>query len=228
MSSDPIGGYILFPADLARADLIAITLKAMELAPDEFEVRLPEDGIPLLPEEGFPFRTEEPPERALALLAQEPSGVIQGRDSKGAEIFWFEPPIEAYQPIEIWVNPLAMYYEEDPDWVDFFAKRWLQLCEQGQAVFGSFSPFFFKSERDYMKEKIMPVFQNGKVLDFLIQIEPSWLVYLGSELAEHWRQEQRPTYSPVVTSQDLPSGTHFFRTSLGVQGSALSTLRSYP
>jgi hypothetical protein len=229
MSSDPIGGYILFPAALARADLIAVTLKAMELAPDEFEVRLPEeDGTPLIPEEGFPFRTEEPPERALALLAQEKGGVIQGRASKGAEIFWFEPTIASYQPIDVWVDPIAMYYERDPEWVDLFAKRWLQLCEQGQAVFGYFCPFFFMFERDYLQEKILPVFQNGTVRDILEEIEPSWLVFLGSELAERWRQEQSPLYTPLLDSQDLPSGAHFFRISLGVQEAALSTLRSYP
>jgi hypothetical protein len=224
MSSDPIGGYILSP--LTRADLIAVTLKAMELAPDEFEVRLPEDGSPLLPEEGFPFRTEDPPERALTLLAQEKSGVIKGKDSRGAEIFWFEPPLASYQPITIWVEPVAMYYEKTPERVDRFAQQWLQLCEQGHAVFGYFSPIFFMFEREYLQDNVLPAFQQGTVRQFLEQITPGWLIYLGSELAERWRQEGSPSYSPLLISQDLPSGAHFFRTSLGVSASSLSTLGS--
>ena len=81
MSSDPVGGYTLFPSTLTRADLIEVTLKAMELEPDEFQVGLPEDGFPRFPSEGYPLRTEEPPERALALLSQEECGVIEGKGS---------------------------------------------------------------------------------------------------------------------------------------------------
>lgn len=224
MSSDPIGGYILFPSILARADLIVITLKAMELAPDEFEVRLPEDEYPLFPEEGFPFRTEEPPERALSLLAQEKGGVIKGTGLKSGEIFWFEPVIASYQPIEVWAEERAMEYNKWPQEIDFFVTRWLQFCEQGQAIFGYFSPFYFKFAHDYLEEKILPAFLHGTARDFLKQIEPCWLVYLGRELTERWRLEQKPLYSPLLLSQDLPSGAHFFRTSLDLFDASSSIL----
>jgi hypothetical protein len=178
MSSDPIGGYTLFPTTLTRTGLIAMTLKAMELVPDEFEVLLPRDGSPRLPEEGFPYRTEESPARALELLAQEESGVIEGKSLRGAETFWFEPAIASYPVVTFWVEPMAMYYHKWPEDVDLFARRWLQLCVQGQAVFGYFSPFAFMFERDYLEEQILPALQGGSVRDLLEQIMPSWLIYL--------------------------------------------------
>lgn len=224
MSSDPVGGYILFPTTLTRADLIAVTLKAMELASGEFEVLLPEDGFPRLPEDGYPLRTVEPPERALALLAQEESGVIAGKGLKGAETYWFEPVIASYPLVTLWVEPMALYDDKWPEHIDFFVKRWLQLCEQGQAVFGYFSPFSFMFERDYLQDKILPAFHGGSVRDLLEQITPGWLLYLGSELAERWRQEQMPTPSPILISQDLSSGAHFFRTSRNVAEASLSIL----
>ncbi len=104
MSRDPVGGYILFPPALSRAELITVTLQAMEPGPDEFEVRLPEeDGLPRIPADGYPFRIEEPPEHALALQAQEESGVIEGKGSKSAETYWFEPMVASYPVVDIWV-----------------------------------------------------------------------------------------------------------------------------
>ena len=216
MSSDPVGGYILFPATLTRADLIAVILESMELAPDEFEVRLPEeDGFPRLPEDGFPFRTEEPVEYALDLLAQEESGVLVGRGSKIAETFWLEPMIATYQPVTIWVSATAMRYSRSSDAVEFFATRWLHLCEKGKAVFGYFTPFSFMFEREYLRDTILPALQKGD-LSRLQNADINWLIYLGPELAERWRQEQTPFPSPPLISQDLPSGAHFFRTRTSV------------
>ncbi len=216
MSSDPVGGYLIFPSTLSRADLIAVTLQAMELGPEEFEVRLPdEEGFPRLPEEGFPFRTVEPPERALALLAEVESGVINSRD---VETYWLEPVIAAYQPLTIWITASAMRYRGSPDKViELYTARWLHLCEQGQAVLGYFSPFGFMNEHDYLEEKILPALQREDLPE-LLAAEVNWLIYLGPELAERWRQEQTPFPSPPLISQDLPSGAHFFRTSTSVFG----------
>lgn len=227
MSSDPVGGYILFPSMLTRADLIAVALKAMRLTPDEFQVRLFEGGSPCFPDAGYPFRTEEPPERALTLLAQEECGVIEGRGLKSPETYWFEPVVTSYPVVTIWVVDRAMRYDQRPKEIEDFVVRWLQLCEQGQAVFGYFCLFGFMFEREYLEDKILPAFQSSDTRHFLEQIMPSWLIYLGPELAERWRQEKRPSPSPLQISQDLPSGAHFFRTSLGVFESSLSVFRPW-
>ncbi len=219
MSSDPVGGYILFPPTLSRADLIAVTLRTMELIPDEFEVRLPdEDGLPRTGADGYPFRTEEPPERALTLLAKEESGLIEGKASKSAETYWFEPIVASYPVINLWVTNRAMYYNERSEEIEAFVIRWLHLCEQGQAVFGYFSPFGFMYERDYVEDRILPPLQDEDLNQLLKANNANWLIYLGPELAERWRQEQTPFPSSPSVSQDLPSGAHFFRTSTSVFG----------
>ncbi|BCL80905.1 hypothetical protein ccbrp13_33700 [Ktedonobacteria bacterium brp13] len=227
MSYDPVGGYVLFPPTLARVDLIAVTLKAMELGLDEFEVLLPEDGLPLFPSEGFPVLPGGSSEQAVEHLAQEESGVIEGKGTKSSEIYWFEPRAASYPVVTVWVEPRAINYEKRPEKVEHFVERWLQLCEQGQAVFGYFSPFGFMFERDYLEETILPVFQNGTARQFLEEITPSWLIYLGPELAERWRQEQTPLPSPLQISQDLSSGAHFLRASPGVESSSLSVFRPW-
>ncbi|BCL79164.1 hypothetical protein ccbrp13_16290 [Ktedonobacteria bacterium brp13] len=48
------------------------------------------------------MRIEEPPERALALLAQEESGVIEGKGIKSPETYWFEPVVNSYPTVTIW------------------------------------------------------------------------------------------------------------------------------
>lgn len=209
MSSGPVGGYILFPSTLAKADLIAITLHAMELAPDEFDVGLYDEGV--YSEDGYPFRAEEPLERALMLLAQEEGGLIDGKGGKSAEDYWFEPPVATYQPITIWVTNSAVRRPERVDYVESLAQRWPQLCEQGQAVFGYFCSFEHMFDRDYLVEKIVPALQQGDLAK-LMNTDINWLIYLGPDLAQRWRQEQTPFPSPPVISQELPSGAHFFRT----------------
>lgn len=214
--SDFVGGYILFPSALSRADLIAVTLRAMELLPNEFEVRLPdEDGLPRIPADGYPFRTEEPPERALALLAKEESGLIEGKVSKSAETYWFEPMAASYPVINLWVAYRAMRYSERSGEIEAFIGRWLHLCEQSQALFGYFSPFGFMGERDYLEDTILPSLQREDLSQLLVA-EVNWLIYLGPELAERWRREQTPFPSPPLVSQELPSGAHFFRTKRSV------------
>ncbi len=212
---DFVGGYILFPPTLSRTNLITLTLQAMELGPEEFEVRLPEDGLPRTATDGYPFRTEQPPERALALLAQEESGVIEGKGAKISEVFWFEPTAASYPVINLWVADRAMRYGERPQEIESFTERWLHLCEQGKAVLGYFSLFGFMSERDYLEDQILPALQHGD-LPQLLKGRGNWLIYLGPELAELWRQEQTPFPSLPLISQDLPSGAHFFRTKTSV------------
>ena len=224
MSSDVVGGYILFPPTLKRTELIALTLKALELGPDEFQVRLPEDGFPRFSGEGYPFRTEESPERALMLLAQEESGVIEGKGLKSPETYWFEPVAASYPVLTVWVVDQAMSYDRRPNEIENFVVRWLQLCEEGHAVLGYFCPFDFMLEREYLQEKILPSLESGSVRDLLAQITPGWLIYLGPELAERWRHEKRPEPSPLLASQDLPSGAQFLRASSGVPESSLSVL----
>ena len=104
-----------------------------------------------------------------------------------------------------------MYYPEQADYVESFVRRWPQLCEQGQAVFGYFSPFEYMFERDYLKERIVPALQRGDLAE-LMSTDINWLIYLGPDLAQRWRQEQTPFPSPPLISQKLPSGAHFFRT----------------
>ncbi len=209
MSSEPVVSYLIFPSTLSRANLIAVTLQAMELGPEEFEVRLPRRA------DGFPLQTEEPLERALAFLAQVENGVIEGKGSKASETYWFEPAAASHPVINLWVANRAMYYDERPEEIESFVRRWLHLCEQGQAVFGYFSPFAFMSERDYLEDKILPALQREDLPELLVA-DVNWLIYLGPELAERWRQEQTPFPSPPLVSQDLPSGAHFFRTKTSV------------
>lgn len=211
MSSNLIGGPVLFPTAAKRADLITLTLRAMELGQDEFQVRLCEDGFPRFSGEGYPFRTEEPQSRALTLLAQEECGVIEGAGPKDPEIYWFEPPLATYPMITVWVRDSAMLYHTYTDQVEAFARRWLQLCEQGQAVFGYISPFEDMLYRDYLEEHIVPALQQGKLSE-LMGTDINWLIYLGPDLARRWRQEQTSFPTLPLVSQELPSGAHFFRT----------------
>jgi hypothetical protein len=225
MSYDPVGGYVLFPPTLTRADVITVTLKAMELGPDRFEILLPEDGFPRFPHEGFPVLAEEPSEEAIAHLTREESGVVEGKGAQSFETYWFEPVAASYPVVTCWIEPRALDHEKRPTETESFVKRWLQLCEQGQAAFGYFSPFGFMFEREYLEEKILPALQNDTARQLLEQITPSWLLYLGPELAERWRQEGKPSPSPLLTSENLPSGAHFLRASSGVEDSAFSVLR---
>ena len=209
MSDSPVGGYILFPSTLAKADLITATLQAMELASEEFEIRLYDEGK--YSEEVYPFRTEDSPERALELLVQEEIGMIKGEGGKGAEIYLFEPIVASYSVIVIKVDSVIFYRERFLCHAESFARRWPRLCEQGQAVFGYFCPFEHMFERDYLTEKIMPALQGGD-LATLMSTDINWLIYLGPELAQRWRQEHTPFPVSPVVSQEMPSGAHFFRT----------------
>ena len=221
MSYDPVGGYVVFPSTLARADVIAVTVRTMELGPDEFEILLPGEDSPPFPDD-FPSRANEPFEQAVVHLAQVESWAIENKAITRSETYWFEPPAASYPVVTIWVVDRAINSKTHPAETERFVERWLQLCEQGQAVFGYFCPFGFMFEREYLEEKILPVFQRGTVRQFLDEIMPSWLIYQGPELAERWRQEQRPLPSPLLVSQDLPSGAHFLRTSEDVNKSSLS------
>ena len=162
------------------------------------------------------------------MLAQEESGVINGKGSKSSEIYWFEPAIESYPLVTSWVYDNAMIYDKRPNEVENFVSRWLQLCEQGQALFGYFAPFEHMFDRDHLEENVWPIFKGGDARLILAQVMPSWLIYLGSELAERWRQEQKPSPSPLLVSQDLPSDAHFFRTALNVFDSSLSEFPVFP
>jgi hypothetical protein len=73
-------------------------------------------------------------------------------------------------------------------------------------------------ERDYVESRILPPLQNEDLNQLLEANDANWLVYLGPELAERWRQEQMPLPFTPLDSQDLPSGAHFFRTRTEVFG----------
>jgi hypothetical protein len=57
MSPGPVGGYTVFPATLTRAELIAVTLEALELVPEEVKAQVFEEHDEwesLLPEHSPP------------------------------------------------------------------------------------------------------------------------------------------------------------------------------
>jgi hypothetical protein len=220
MSRDPVGGYTVFPATLTRADLIAVTLEALERAPEEVQAQVFHDDEYSLPDYGYPLRTVD-----LAVLAEKKSGVLEV--DRGTTTIWFEPAAGSYPLATFWVYWRIMVYENYPEKVDSFARRWLQLCEQGKALFGYFSPYGHMFERDCLLEEVLPAFEDGSVTGLLNAITPSWLIYFGHDLAERWRQAERPTPSPTLISQDLPSGAHFIRAGLDVFESQNSVKRPW-
>ncbi len=217
--SDFVGGYILFPTTQQRSDVIMAILQAMELPLSEVEIKLPDEGeTDTLPEDSFPTRTLEPPERALEELALVQGGAINAKGPTRSEIFWFESMLPTYHVINLWVSSTKMYYGRNAEYVENLVTRWLQLCEQGNATFGYFSPFEHMFDRDYLEEQFLPSLKRNDA-PFILQKEDAlWLIYLGPELAQRWREEKiKLPFKPLV-SQELPSGAHFFRTTKEVFG----------
>ena len=223
MSYDPAGGYTLFPSSLTRGEVIALTVKAMEVGPDEFEVGLSEDGFPRFAGEGYPLRKEEPLQRAVALLAEEECGVIEPKGIKARETYWFEPALGSYPTVIFWVSDATWWYKRQPEQVEDFVRRWLKLCEEGHALFGYISHFYHMFARERLEQEVFPAFEQGTFPKFLETIRASWLIYLGSKLVEQWREGQRPSPVPILLSEDMPSGAHFFRLSRDVTTSSAST-----
>ena len=231
-----LGGYLLFPSTQTYADLVRVTLQAMELTPADVKVLLPREGFALPPSTGLP--TEE----ALGTLVQTGGGLnatIVGRP----ELYWFEPaagpyslpnlwedgeawlePVNGLYPVvNIWVADVALRDEAPYAPIEQFVERWLRLCEQGHVVFGYFSPFEFKTERDFLDERVFPHLQEGNLPELLKDSDSSWFVYLGPELAKRWRQEhvrwpKSWSGSEPFLSWELPSGAQFIRTSEGIFG----------
>ncbi len=211
--SDFVGGCILFPPELDRTTEIRTVLKAMELAPDEFEVRLPDEGVSRLTEDDYPLRTVEPPEYALQLLAEVESGLLRGEGSKSPETYWIDPCLDIYPVVTICVVDSAMFYDQWPEEIEFFAKRWLQLCEQGQAVFGYFVPFEHMFTRSYLEEQFFPAVDQGNFKGILDELQTLWLLYLGPELAARFQEKHPILPASLFEVKHLPSGALFIRVS---------------
>ncbi|GCE28096.1 hypothetical protein KDA_35800 [Dictyobacter alpinus] len=219
--SDYVGSCLFFESNQTRDALITATLNAMELLLDSYDVRLPdEDGFPRFAGEGYPVRTEATPELSLAALVRLESGIIEAEGPDQRETIWFDPKVGPYPVITIWVVDSAMYYEDWPEYSEAFVKRWLQLCEQGKAVFGYFSPFEHMFELTLLETQFLPLIQSGDSAQLLAPSDVYWLAYLGPELAQNWRQQQMPlpeTVHPRIL-QELPSRAHFLRMTTSVYG----------
>ena len=136
---------------------------------------------------------------------------------------WLEPVNGLYPVVNIWVADVALRDEAPYAPIEQFVERWLRLCEQGHVVFGYFSPFEFKTERDFLDERVFPHLQEGNLPELLKDSDSSWFVYLGPELAKRWRQEhvrwpKSWSGSEPFLSWELPSGAQFIRTSEGIFG----------
>ena len=217
--SDFVGGCILFEPEQTREALITATLQAMNLVTGAFNVLLPdEDGFPRHSGEGYPVRTKPTLEQSLAALAQVESGVIEAKGPDQCETLWFDAKVGPYPVITIWVNDSAMFYDEWPEYSEALVERWLQLCEQGHAVFGYFSPYEHMFERERLEERFLPALQNEDVTQLLAPADVYWLAYLGPDIASRWRQQQMslPKNVHPLVSRALPSGAHFLRMTTSV------------
>jgi hypothetical protein len=219
--SDFVGGCLFFPPEQTREALITDTLHAMELLPDAYDVRLPdEDGTPRFFAEGWPLRREASPEQSLATLTHLETGLIETKKPGPEEIFWFEPKVGPYPVMTIWVTDSAMFYDEWPEYSEAFIERWLRLCEQSKAIFGYFGPFEHMFERTALEKDFLPALQNEDTTQLLASAVVYWLAYLGPELAQHWREQNMPLPENVhpLVSRALPSGAHFLRITKSVFG----------
>jgi hypothetical protein len=232
-----VGGYLLFPSIQTYTDLIPLVLQAMELTPADVEVSLPREGY------AFPPKTDLPVEQALVELGQRGGGIDVTIDER-PETYWLEPaagpytlpdlwldgeawlhpPIGLYPVINIWVTNHAMSTRyQSQTTIDHYAERWLRLCEQGNAVYGYFSPFEHMTQREFLDRSIFPHMQAENLSKLLDDSAANWLVYFGPELARRWRQEQIPWPTSWSSPQPflslaLPSGAQFIRTSEEVFG----------
>ena len=50
-----LGGYLLFPSTQTYADLVRVTLQAMELTPTDVEISLPHEGFAFPPSTDLPI-----------------------------------------------------------------------------------------------------------------------------------------------------------------------------
>jgi hypothetical protein len=219
--SDFVGGCLFFQPEQTREALIAATLQAMELLPGAFSVQLPdENGFPRFSNEGYPVRKEATLEQSLAELTRLESGIIEAEGPDQRETFWFEPKVGPYPVITIWVVDSAMFYEDWPEYSEAFIERWLRLCEEGKAVFGYFSPFEHMYERSALEKDFLPALQNEDTTQLLESAVVYWLVYLGPELAQRWREQHMllPENIHPLVSRELPSGAHFLRITQSVFG----------
>ncbi|GCE28095.1 hypothetical protein KDA_35790 [Dictyobacter alpinus] len=231
-----LGGYLLFPSTQTYAGLVQAILQAMELTPVDIEVLLPREGY------AVPIATSLPIEQALVELGHRGGG-INVLDETRPETYWLEPAAGPYSLSNLWVEdepwfkpvtgpyPVmnisiaepALRNQSPYTSIDQLAERWLRLCEQGHAIYGYFSRFELRTERDFLDEHIFPHLQADDLSQLLEDSDENWLVYVGPELAKRWQQEhiRWPTSwsspQPFLTHEQ-PSGAQFIRTSEGVFG----------
>ncbi len=207
---DYYGGYIFFPTIHDRNTLIQLVMDVIEASPTNTQA-LEEiwlyDGEDTNP-------TDLPPEQALIELANTERGAlfVQPPALEDAA-FWFEPPVEGHQTINVWGYDIGLVNRSDRDnlgKVSSFIDRWLALCEKGGADFGFFGKYLQTTEKTY-RDQVLPALLNNDVEALMSDIAIYWLVYLGPEQAKRWRMLHKEI--PALDIQTLPSGALFVRTS---------------
>ncbi len=88
------------------------------------------------------------------------------------------------------------------------ARRWLALCEEGNATFGFFGQFEQMIEIEY-RDAQLPALEQKDVQRLMAEWPAYWLIYLEADLAARWR-EQEPSLQ-AYEKRWLPSGAFFAR-----------------
>jgi hypothetical protein len=203
ISSYYAGGYIFFPAIQERKELIKLVFHTMELSPqDKLDVWLPrnEDHD----------STDLPQEQALHEIAHAQDGGFYVDTPGRPECYWFDQPAGPYTTLNVSSIINALDEQINPGGPDLFAKRWLALCEQGQADFGFFGQCDQMIELEY-HDKLLPALLQKDVRKLLADWGAYWLIYLRPELATRWRALQQPF--KAMEQRWLPSGAFFARAS---------------
>ncbi len=203
--SNSIGGYVYFSTIKDREKLIQHVLQAGGISsPDTLEVWLP-DGEDTNP-------TDLPTSQALQDLAHAEEGAIFINTEQMPDVgFWFEPPIDDYQTVNVWGDDyiLGAISTTASQTIDSFVEHWLALC-QG-AEFGFFGRYAQMIEREY-RDELLPALLKKDVLSLMTHLPAYWLVYLGPDLAQQWQRLDKNI--EAVDRRVLLSGAIFIRTSV--------------
>lgn len=101
--------------------------------------------------------------------------------------------------------------------IETFVGRWMNFCEEMQAVFGYFGRLSHMTEPAYRDTVMLPALRQGDVAALSGDLSLYWLLYFGPELATQGREiEAAMVNSPLplecMTVRDIPTGGLFIRT----------------
>ena len=105
--------------------------------------------------------------------------------------------------------PEHIWFEQNQNsaLMDFFAPRWMSVCEQMHATYGFFSGYESLSDDEHVTNVILPAIEQHEVA----LLANYWLAYLGPSLASFWTEQDNMQVRSDSTTRQMPSGALFFR-----------------